>query len=275
MNLLRSATKPLFILLAGAVLLLHSCSKDPGVNPDPGTNPVPAGKKLSKIEYDGGSYETIEYNTNGTIARITNHIEYSNGSPVHNIYSFIYTGAVLTEVRADDGSKFKYTYANQQVIKTEVYAATGNLVAYYGYAYQNGKLWRTDGYHRLPGGPISTIPTTRYENEYYATGNLQKMILYFRDPSTGTLDKTDEYVVSQYDSKNNTSALFENNPYLPLDSFIPNNPLSEVHYNANGNIEETVTHTYTYDTDGNPLTKKTVTKIPGVQDAVENTRFYY
>lgn len=252
-------------------LLFTACEKDSPV-PDPVTNPTV--KKLSKIEYDGGSYESIEYNTNGSISKVTNHIQYV-GVADHTVFTFVYTGAVLSEIKGDNGGKYKYTYNNQQVVKTEVYAAGGNLVGYYEYTYQNGRLWRTDGYFRFPGGTIPTVPTLRYENEYYTSGNLKKMILYFWTGSTSTLDKTDEYVFNQYDSKLNTTVLFENNPFLPLDVIMPNNPLSELHYDSNGVLDETVTHTYTYDANGHPLTRKTVTKTTGATELVENAKFYY
>ncbi len=259
-----------------AIVLFTGCTKEYVNTPDSGNTPPPpsGNKKLSKIEYDGGSYESIQYNTNGTVSKITNHIDYGSGTPDHTIYSFMYTGTVLSEVRGDDGITFKYTYANQKVVKTEIYAAGGNLVAYYEYSYTNGKLFRTDGHTRL-GGSTTIKLSFRYENEYFNNGNLKKMTIYYRDPSTGLLEKSSEYVLIDYDAKRNTTALFENNPYLPMETFIPNNPLSEQHYDMNGMLEATVTHVYTYDADGNPLTRKTTTKYTGLPDEIENTRFYY
>lgn len=258
------------------VLLFAACSKDLTGSDNPGTDPSNgSGNKISKIEYDGGSYEAISYNSNGTVNKITNHIEYSGGTPQTINYSFTYTGSLLTELNGDDGSKFKYSYQNQQVVKTEIYAATGNMVAYYQYTYTNGKLSRTDTYSRLPGGAISTTPTVRYDFVYLPSGNLDKMLLYFRDAGSGILEKTNEYQFSEYDNKYNRTVVFESNPYLPMESFIPNNPLKELHYDANGALEETVTYSYTYDNNGNPLTRKTVTKAIGYPEETENTRFYY
>jgi hypothetical protein len=262
-----------FTILSACFFLFSftACEKDSPA-PDPITGPTI--KKLSKIEYDGGSYATIGYNSNGSISKVTNHQQYV-GNADHTIFAFVYTGSVLSEIKGDDASKYIYTYANQQVVKTEVYAAGGNLVGYYAYTYQNGKLWRTDAYFRFPGEPIPANPTLRYENEYYPGGNLKKIVMYFRTTSTNTLDKTGEYVFNQYDDKQNTTVLFENNPFLPMDAIIPNNPLSELHYNKNGALEETVTHTYTYDTNGYPLTRKTTSKMTGAQETVENAKFYY
>ncbi len=269
---------PLAIIWLLAIVLITGCTKEYVNTPDSGNNPPPSGnKKLSKIEYDGGSYESIQYNTNGTVSKITNHIEYGTGTPVHTIYNFVYTGTVLNEVRGDDGSKFKYTYNNQQqVVKTEIFAAVGNLVAFYEYTYTNGKLTKTEGYNRMGGGGNTTYTLgLRYENEYLSSGNLKKMIIYYRDPATGGLEKSNEYIIDSYDTKRNTWVLFENNPYLPMETFIPNNPLTEKHYDMNGMLEESVTNTYTYDTDGNPLTRKTITHYAGLPDIIENTKFYY
>lgn len=257
-------------------LLVSSCSKDP-VTPDPQNPPPGSSKKLSKIAYDDGSYESIAYNSNGSIKTIINHIAFGSSTPIHVVYDFVYSGSQVSEVRGDDGSKFKYTYdANNKLSKTEMFSTGGNLIAWYAYTYDaNGKLWKTEGYTRAPGGGVSTTPTLRYENEYYANGNLKKLTLYFKDANTGALDKTNEFVFSQYDTNPNTTAVFETNPYLPMESFIPNNPLSEIHYDSFGNVEETVAHTYTYDAGGYPLTRKTVTKSTGFPDTIENATFSY
>jgi YD repeat-containing protein len=261
----------LYLFLA---MLLSACSKE--YTPDPVTTPPPAnGKKLSKIQYDDGSYEAIEYHTNGTVKKITNHIAFSNNTSEHVVYTFVYSGSNVSEIQGDDGSVIKYSYNGNQLVKAEVFVNGGTLVAWYAYSYTNGKLIKTEGYTRKPGSGLSTTPTLKYEKEYYSNGNLKKMTLFYQDPATGTLDKTNVFVLSQYDTNPNTTALFENNPYLPLESLIPNNPLAEEHYDESGNLIETVTHTYTYDASGNPLTRKTVTKSTGLPESVENAMFSY
>ncbi len=263
----------IYLLVA---LLVSGCTKNPGT---PGTQNPPPGntKKLSRIAYDDGSYENIAYNSNGSITSITNHVTFGTSTPIHVVYDFIYSGSQVLEVRGDNGSKFKYTYdANNKLSKTEMFNAGGNLLAWYAYTYDaNGKLWKTDGYTRVPGGGVSVTPSLRYENEYYTNGNLKKITFYYKDATTGSLDKTNEFVFSQYDTNPNTTAVFEANPYLPVESFIPNNPLSEIHYDSFGNVEETVNHTYTYDAGGYPLTRKTVTKSTGFPDTIENAVFSY
>lgn len=176
-------------------------------------------------------------------------------------------GKKLSKIQYDDGSVIKYSYADNQLVKTEIFVGGSTQVAWYAYSYTNGKLTKTEGYTRKPGGARSTTPTLKYEKEYYSNGNLKKLTLFYKDPATGALDKTNEFVFSQYDTNPNTTALVENNPYMPMESFISNNPLSELHYDSFGNLEETVMHIYTYDASGTPLNpqnRNQVNRLTGI-----------
>lgn len=264
------------LAIAGMMVAVFfgACSKDN--NSTPVTTPPPVnGSKLSRIEYDGGSYENITYNGNGSIGKITVHYEYTGGNSQNVVYSFVYNGGLISEIQTDNGSKYKYFYVNQQVVKTEVYNNTGNLMSKFEYGYSNGKVSRVEGFLHLPGGGVPNTPSYRFDNTYNSNGNLQKLIQYYSDPSTGVLEKTDEIVFDQYDTKRNTLILFETNPFLPIEVLIPNNPLNETHYDVNGVIQETVTHSYTYDSEGNPITRKTTSKMVGLPEEIENAKFFY
>ncbi len=271
MKQIKKTTRIFFSLLIAGAFLFTACEKNPSI-PDTGNGPA---KKLTRIDYDNGSYESIEYNGNGTISKITNHTEYFGGNPSSTVYTFAYNGEEVTELTGSDGSKYKYTYNNtQQVIKTEISVAGGNLKARYEYTYKNGKLWRTEAFIRTTGAGMPNSPTFRYENEYHASGNLSKMMLYYPGQG-GNLEKINDFIFDNYDQKINTFVQFENNPFLPMANLLPNNPLTEVHYDRDANVEELVTHTYTYDAAGNPLTRKTVSKIPGQAEQTETAVFRY
>ncbi len=260
------------VLIAALSLLMGACTKDPSQ-----TTPTANWEKLSKIEYGDGSFEAIVYNANGTIGKITNSVM-NNGTPQATVHTFVYQNGHLSEITQQDGSKYSYIYTGQNLAKIEYYGPGGNLVSYNTYDYKDGKLWKTDRFFRSPGSPggISGSVSMRTEVEYYNNGNIKKTILYFKDPSSGVLEKTDEYVVQELDAKRNTTIWFENNPFIELDHLKGlNNPLSVLHYNGSGVLEETLTYTYTYDGKGHPLTRKTVTKIPGQADEVEDVRLYY
>lgn len=261
--------------LLAAMVLLVSCTKEyeaeiPG--PDPGTPPA-NGKKLSKISYDDGSYMSIQYNAEGKPVKITDLHKNSSGDDTY-VYTLTYNGDKLVDMTLNDGTKYKYTYTGTNVTKVEIVSPNQVVIAYYEYAYKDGKLWRTDGYSSF-AGTISTTPNIRFETEYYANGNIKTMTTWYKGYTSGVLEKSDVYEITSYDTKKNTSLLFENNPYIPLLISVPNNPLTEKHYDKNGQEYATVTHTYTYDDQGNPIKRKTVEKELGMADIVSETTFQY
>ncbi len=276
MKLNNRLQQSLLLLTTAMTILMSACTKEGNGN-NPGTDPGPNGQKLSKIEHTDGSFEAIEYNTNGSIKKITNSIKYTGSTQV-NIFTFAYANDRLSELIMEDGSKMKYVYTGQVLSKLEFYEPGGNMITYYELTFKDGKLWRSDAFYRIPGTPggISSKVRMRTELEYQTNGNIKKTMLYFRDPMTDLLEKTDEYVMQEYDNKRNTTVLFENNPFILLDYMNNfNNPLKVLHYNGAGHLDETTTYAYTYNSQGNPITRKTVTVIPGSPDDVEEVRLFY
>lgn len=255
------------------VVLTVGCTKefDPDIPVDPGTPNNQ--KKLSKISYDDGSYLAVLYNAAGKPSKITTVEKTSSGDDT-NVYQLTYNGDKLVNMSLTDGTKFKYTYTGADITRVEVVTPNNVVIAYYDYTYKEGRLWRTDVFSSF-AGPIGTTPGMRFEVDYYTNGNIKTMSTWYRDYTSGVLEKTDVYEMSSYDDKRNTSLLFENNPYLPSLISLPNNPLTEKHYDKTGQQYATVTHTYTYDDSGNPLKRKTVTKTTGLPDELSETVFQY
>ncbi|MBL0883628.1 MAG: hypothetical protein IBJ16_09845 [Chitinophagaceae bacterium] len=256
------------------VVVIAGCTKEFEADL-PDTDPGTPGnsKKLSKISYDDGSYMSIQYNAEGKPIKITDLQKSSSGDDT-NIYTLTYNGDKLLEMKATDGTKYRYTYTGANVTKVEVLSPNDVVIAYYTYVYQDGRLVRTDAYGSI-AGPISNTPTMRFDLAYYSNGNIKSMTTWYQDYTSGVLEKSDVYEIETYDTKRNTSLLFENNPYIPLLLKVPNNPLTEKHYDKAGQQYATLTHTYTYDNQGNPLTRKTVIKETGMADEISTTTFEY
>lgn len=261
--------------LLTAMVLLLSCTKEYEAE-IPGTDPVPApinGKKLSKISYDDGSYMSIQYNAEGKPVKIVDLHKNSSGDDTY-VYTLTYNGDKLVDMTLNDGTKYKYTYTGANVTKVEIVSPNQIVIAYYEYTYKDGRLWRTDGYSSF-AGTITTTPNIRFETEYYADGNIKTMTSWYKGYTSGVLEKTDVYEITSYDTKKNTSLLFENNPYIPLLINMPNNPLTEKHFDKDGQQYASITHTYTYDDLGNPIKRKTIEKELGMADIVSETTFQY
>lgn len=259
--------------ILAVILLAVGCTKE--FDPDSPSGPDQPNnqKKLSKITYDDGSYMAIVYNAAGKPGKITTVTKTSNGDDTQ-VYQLQYNGDKLTTMVLNDGTKFKYNYTGADITKVELVTPNNVVIAYYEYLYKEGKLWRTDVYSSY-AGPISTTPGMRFEVDYYANGNIKTMSTWYQDYTSGVLEKTDVYEIETYDNKKNTSLMFENNPYLPSLIAIPNNPLTEKHYDKAGQQYASVTHTYTYDDLGNPVKRKTIIKETGLPDEITETTFQY
>lgn len=262
------------LALITTIVLIAGCTKEFEAD-IPDNNPGTPGntKKLSKISYDDGSYMSIQYNAEGKPIKITD-LQKNSGGDDTNIYTLTYNGDKLVEMKVTDGTKYKYTYTGANVTKVEIVTPNNVVIAYYAYTYQDGRLVRTDAYGSMMG-TISNTPNMRFDLTYYANGNIKSMTTWYQDYTSGVLEKSYVYEIESYDNKHNTSLLFENNPYIPLLLMVPNNPLTEKHYDKAGHQYASVTHTYTYDDQGNPLTRKTVTKEAGMADDVTTTTFQY
>lgn len=262
------------LVMITMVMLVAGCTKEFETDlPDPNPGTPGNTKKLSKISYDDGSYMSIQYNAEGKPIKITD-LQKNSGGDDTNVYTLIYNGDKLVEMKLTDGTKYTYTYTGANVTKVEIVSPNNVVIAYYAYTYQDGRLVRTDGFGSITG-TISTTPNVRFELAYYSNGNIKSMTTWYQDYTSGLLEKSDVYEIETYDNKRNTSLLFENNPYIPLLLIVPNNPLTEKHYDKSGRPYASVTHTYTYDDQGNPLTRKTITKETGMADEETTTTFQY
>jgi hypothetical protein len=283
---LLNAVKPGFLLLITAMLFAWGCTKqyDPGDidngNLGGGNNGgggSTTGKLLTKITYSDNSSMQIQYNTDKQPSRMTVVQDNNTGGQDTYVYNLYYANNKLVEITGSDGMKLRYTYTGNNITKIETLAPNNTVVGAYAHTYgSDNRLLTTDIQSiNLTGTGIDPNPYLRYELAYYPSGNLQKMTTFLRNQLNNTLVKTGEYVLATFDDKKNTYWVFENSPYLPLQMTLPNNPLTEQHYDASGQVFSTVTHTYTYDADGYPLTRKTVTKETGYPDETLDASFTY
>lgn len=269
--------RPALLLTLVGLLVLLACTKqyDPG-DIDDGAGGGPT-KRLAKITYDDGSFAQIQYNSVSKPSKIILVENNNAGGTDTYTYNIYYTGEKLVEMTGSDGMKFRYTYTNHNITKIEILTAANVVVGYYGYTYSaDNRLVRTD-VHNMGGGGNGPDPNPymRYETSYYPDGNLAKMIVYYKNQQNNNLEKGGEYQLLTYDDKRNTAMVFESNPYLPLYVPLPNNPLTEKHFDAAGQQFGSATHTYTYDAQGYPLTRKSVVKEDGFPDEVTETTFTY
>lgn len=269
--------RPALLLTLVGLLWLLGCTKqyDPG-DIDGGTGGSTS-KRLVKIAYDDGSYAQIQYNSANLPSKMTLVENNNAGGTDTYVYNLYYASDKLVEMTGSDGVKFRYTYTDNNITKIEILTSANVVVGYYAYTYgADNRLIRTDIHTMgISGTGPDPNPYMRYETSYYPNGNLEKMIVYYKNQQNNNLEKGSEYQLLTYDDKRNTAMVFESNPYLPLYVPLPNNPLTEKHLGAAGQQFGSATHTYTYDAQGYPLTRRSVVKEDGFPDEVTEATFTY
>ncbi|RYZ27364.1 MAG: hypothetical protein EOO10_12960 [Chitinophagaceae bacterium] len=165
---------------------------------------------------------------------------------------FHYEGGKLATV-SGNGVLFTYTYQNNRLTSIGVYVQPGVMTSIYEFTYQNDILAERIKRVKLnPSGQFETYSKTIYQ---FSTGNLVKTETTFF--SAGGAPSSKEVVTYTYDDKENTVSDFEQEPFLPV-TLMKNNPVKIVYADAQGENTKTITHSYSYNQFGQPVTRKTI-----------------
>lgn len=249
------------VVITGLFLTTSSCKKNAYEYPA-GT---PASRTtLSKIEKDGDITEAV-YNSDGSIQALTKRM--ANNTIIQN-YVFSYENGKLKEVNF--GSKWKYHYAGDQIAYVETYNASGVLKYRSDFTYENGLVTERIQYLMTSAAALPDYKTKYY---YRPDGNVSRkeIFQYINDE----WKKEEEVTIDEYDNYINASERFESYPYLPSAMFSPNNPVKETWSDDQGVVGQTVHHTYTYDVNARPLTRKTTYRFPGFPDTFSDLKIEY
>ncbi|HEY0677124.1 MAG TPA: hypothetical protein VGD17_02515 [Chitinophagaceae bacterium] len=266
----RLFSKSSVLLLAIAAIAFVSCKKDKSGPGNPGNQT----KKISRIEENGSTTASFEYNTDGTLKKVSTKFD----GPQTAVFSFTYDNQKRPiEVASDQGFKSKYVYVNNVLKLTENFEGA-TKVSENNFAYENGKLKSNTVFTAVPqpGGNTEYHPTYRAVYHYYPTGAVQKVSTYILNPLSGELELMFEYVYQQYDDKKNPLAVMSD--FSQVIMFHPihvNNPLIEKLYGANGIVDETTQNVYTYDAAGYPLTCKSTVTPTGGTPLVKDIKYIY
>jgi hypothetical protein len=239
-----------YLLLVIAMVTV-SCRKTPGVQPAP--VPVPAINKLAKVEYNGGDYDSIFYNSDLQVIRIKMHTNVV--TPFDAVYTFAY-GATkkLTRIADNMGEHYDYVYING--VLTGVNHYTGNTKTDFRiYDYTNGKLTAVEAYSQigfnLPGYEL----ISEWELDYYADGNLKTETIYSYTLQPRAKYKQFTTTYTGYDAKINATGMLNRFIYLSQVEIQKNNPGKMTRRDEVNGTEIQYDFAYTYNDFSNPLTQ--------------------
>lgn len=258
------------LVLAIASIAFTSCKKDKS-GP---SNPPEQIKKLTRVEENGQTTATIEYNTDGTVKKFFTDFGILGATTFTLTYN---AQKKVSEITSGDGFKSVLRYENGNLVWAENYE-DGEKVGENSFQYENGRIKSNMYLTAFPqgGGHVIYRPTFQAVYTYNANGSLQKVSNYVKAAAGDLLVLENEYAFQQYDTKKNPLTVVSEFSQIMLYMPVPaNNPLIEKVYNANGAVEETTANVYTYDASGYPLTLKSTVTAPGQTPTVRNVKFIY
>jgi antitoxin component YwqK of YwqJK toxin-antitoxin module len=249
---MRSKIKHLiFLFFAPAVIF--SCKKEQEKPVDPNPNPSPVIGKLAKLRYSNGSYDSLYYNSDGTIARL---VVYNNfPGPYTERYSFEYdTQKKVTRILQDNGERYDYTYINGQLTAVSHFV-NGQKRDFRFYDYVNGKLAEVEEYYQTDPGQTGWGYLAHRSYTYYPDGNLKDETSYSFDTVTRMPRKDLTITYEDYDGNFNSIEVLGRFLYLSQQELAKNNARKLVSKDEVNGSSTSFSFTYTYNEFRNPLTR--------------------
>ncbi|HLP38733.1 hypothetical protein [Lacibacter sp.] len=234
-----------FISFGIILLLLVSCNK-------PANQPQRISKLLTKISSSPTDFRSYTYDANKLLTNHTIQFINGNGTSVMSV-NYSYVNGMINTAGSQGGSVF-YEAEGNQVKVVRSFRPMGSEISVINYSYNSkGQLieWR----EKFNQPDIDQPKESKQIFEYYADGNVKRMMYYLKMTNDGPFVLNGSTVYDQYDQFKNPEIPFPGTVYLPSIVFQKNNFGRMRHYAANGELYQTSTFEYTYDADGYPSTK--------------------
>jgi len=241
-------------------LLLISCKKDyPGDHHTPPPAPDPVRKVLLKditIPHLPSPYYHFEYNSDSLPVKASFGSGYTN-------YDILYSGNIISEMRNNiivNHDTLRYIYDNSGKIALIKFINQSNVVYRHAFfTYSGNQVTEIEWDHKEGNAGFLIDRTMKFT--YYADGNV-KVITEHRPAVSGSPEYNSTLELSQYDDKVNVDDFslihdgIHDHLFLLQDFRLQrNNHRKEVFSAGPGNTAYIVDYTYTYKSDGTPLSK--------------------
>jgi hypothetical protein len=214
----------------------------------------------------GSAITEIEYDDNLTIKSINYKSE--KDSPGSRIL-FHYKDNKLARVDEEKGY-FNYSYAGDKVSEINYFNKKGQVSQKYKYSYSGNDISEMISYVNSGGGfQLCSKSVYTYSHQ----GNVSKEESFSYE--NGAWRKIGDVLTTEYDTHINFTPLLDNYPYLPALDSPGNNPLKKQFTDATGKVIYTMEYSYTYDSDGRPVSRKSEGSAPGLAKLVTNSFFSY
>jgi hypothetical protein len=167
-------------------------------------------------------------------------------------------------------SVVNYQYPNSNTVRLELDLFGSGIPNYRFFFHKNdGKINEFSQFSLGTGLPE---PEHRSVYTYNTDGNIIKEEVH---EYNGTAWEKVEDIFITYDNKPNTSASFDFMPFYLQEVVLKNNPVTITRKGLNGDIIETTTYTYMYDSRGRKTRASVLHQTVGQQDKRETILYSY
>jgi hypothetical protein len=257
------------LVLTMLVLLISSCRKNPIQPNEP--QPLPSGK-LAKMSFKDGSYDSVFYNNDGSIARIINH--HTVPGPYTEEFSYEYdTNGKVKRINQNNGEYYQYGFIGEELVAVMHYV-NGRKRDYKLYDYVDHKLSSIEEYYQFDPNVPGHELYSRRDYSYYQDGNLKLEENYSFDAQTHVPKKDFTIEHADYDGKANTSDAVARFLYMSSIEFAKHNPRKMKTKDEVSGVVTEFQSEYTYDAASRPLTRR-ISYPSGGQTITETILFSY
>jgi hypothetical protein len=231
---------------------LIACQKDPEKTPAPADpQPNPIIKLVKKIDFGGGDFQSLTYNTHGQLVEFKD----VNGALGDFITEFEYVNTTenrLKKATVDGIIDYTYEYQGAKLLKIkQLYG--DEVLNEFSYQYDaQGKLIQI----LAEAGAGSAEGNSRQTLSYDARGNMSEVKFEAWDSATQKFAWLSTTYYQDFDDKKNVESwklIFPNILHLTLHK---NNPRKVVVKDSKGEIIAEATHTFEYNAQGYPTKVK-------------------
>ena len=254
--MLHSFRRLVVTLLSLVLLSITACKKDK----DP-HSPIPPSKKqkLVKIQESPDDYTSFDYNTDGTLQKMTVSNRFDNGLIVYSLTLKYGADKKIDQAVYNNGNTIKFFYENGLLTKTALADEKGVLINIQTYIYDYKKRLTTFtvfGPFPLDDGAPGTSykPVLKTEYTYFNVNDslVHEAVVYKRNPATKQMDKWTIVRSDSYDDKKNPLAELGDFSLALFQEVSKRNVTSGGIYDADYILEEYTENDYTYREDGYP-----------------------
>lgn len=272
---LRLLSRKLFVTLLAGIVLFSSCKKDKDEN-KPGGN-IPE-RKIAKLYQDPQNFIEFFYNAEGKLSKIKLAEEEST-TGVQTLEVFYGDNKRIAHIFTQDGLRINYKYENDRLIATEMKDPSGFIITSGSYFYENGNLTNYGSFLPFPlddgqqGISYKRVRESKYT--YNPDKSIRAITTSMRNPITNRMEPAGRRTYDKYDGKINPLKNLADFSYGFFQELNPSNILKEVAYDDEDEIEETIERTFTYDSNGYPLTCVEKTTAAGSAPVTKTLTFTY